>query len=468
MDRDDEMTWPERLSHRLRTSVPFRIMALASLALSLQIPIGMINGTIAERRMRRAEAIEDVTKTWGGRQVVRGPFLVVPYVRRWSEKVTEGRVEKTVVREAAGRRYVLPESLDVEGSLATEVRRRGIFDVPLYVANLALRGAVRLPQTEDFPEDTAVIQWDRMTLALGVSDPRAIRENPTLQWGEKENVLEPGAGAADILDAAVHGVVAVAPAAAPGARVPFSMTLAIAGSDGIGILPAGSDTEVRLTSPWPDPSFDGAYLPIARTVRQTGFDATWEVLRLARTFPPAWDDGQVPLAALDETLLGVRLLSPLDAYTTTDRTVKYELLFITLTFGAFFLIEVMAKLRVHPVQYLLVGLALCLFYLLLLSLAEHVGFGVSYAVASLAIAGLVTGYSRSVLGSRARSAAVAAVVGGLYAYLFVLVRIQDFALLVGSIGLFLVLAIVMFLTRRIDWYRLAIAELDAPAPERAG
>lgn len=468
MDRDDEMTWLEGLSHRLRTSVPLRLMALASLALSLQIPIGMIDNTIAERRMRRAEAIEDVTKTWGGRQVVRGPFLVVPYVRRWSERVSEGKVEKTVVREAAGRRYVLPESLDVEGSLATEVRRRGIFDVPLYVANLALRGEIALPETSDFPEDTAIIHWDRMTLALGVSDPRAIRENPTLQWAERDTVLEPGAGAASILDAAVHGVVGMAPAAAPGARVPFAMTLAIAGSDGIGVLPAGSDTEVRLASPWPDPSFDGAYLPVARTVRQTGFDATWEVLRLARTFPPAWDDGAVTLAALDETLLGVRLLSPLDAYTTTDRTVKYELLFITLTFGAFFLIEVMAKLRVHPVQYLLVGLALCLFYLLLLSLAEHVGFGVSYAVASLAIAGLVTGYSRSVLGSRARSAAVAAVVGGLYAYLFVLVRIQDFALLVGSIGLFVVLAIVMFLTRRIDWYRLAIPDLETPAPGRAG
>lgn len=467
MDRDDEMGWFEALSHRLRTSVPFRVMALASLALSLQIPIGMIDGTIAERRMRRTEAIEDVTNTWGKRQIVRGPFLVVPYVRRWPEKVREGKVEKTVIREAAGRRYVLPESLDVVGSLATEVRRRGIFDVPLYVAHLALRGTIRLPDASVFPADTAVIQWDRMTLALGVSDPRAIRENPALEWAERQSPLEPGAGAVDLLDAAVHGIVGVDPATAAGRRVPFAMTFAVAGSDGIAILPAGSDTDVRLTSPWPDPSFDGAYLPVARTVSADGFEAAWKVLRLARTFPPSWDGGEVQLSQLDETLLGVRLLSPLDAYTTTDRTVKYELLFITLTFGAFFLIEVMAKLRVHPVQYLLVGLALCLFYLLLLSLAEHAGFGFSYAVASCAIAGLVTGYSRAVLGSRARSAAVAAVVGGLYVYLFVLVQIQDYALLVGSIGLFVVLAIVMFLTRRIDWYKLAIPDLDPPA-ERVG
>jgi inner membrane protein len=460
MDRDDEKSLFETLSHRLRTSVPLRVMALAALALSLQIPIGMIDGTIAERRMRRAEAIEDVTNTWGKRQIVRGPLLVVPYLRRWPEKVTEGLTEKTVIREATGYRYVLPEDLGVKGSLATEVRRRGIFDVPLYVARLGLRGTIRLPEASAFPADTAVIHWDRTTLALGVSDPRAIRENPTLEWGERQSPLEPGGGAVHLLDAAVHSVVG----GAPGERVDFAMTLAVAGSDGFAILPAGSDTEVRLGSTWPDPSFDGAYLPVTRSVDASGFEATWKVLRLARTFPPSWDAGDVQLSELDQTLLGVRLLSPLDAYTTTDRTVKYELLFITLTFGAFFLIEVMAKLRVHPVQYLLVGLALCLFYLLLLSLAEHAGFGFSYAAASLAIAGLVTGYSRSVLGSRARSAAVAAVVGGLYVYLFVLVQIQDYALLVGSLGLFVVLAIVMFLTRRIDWYRLAVPA----SAERAG
>jgi inner membrane protein len=467
MDRDDEMGWFEALSHRLRTSVPFRVMALASLALSLQIPIGMIDNTIAERRMRRTEAIEDVTNTWGRRQVVRGPFLVVPYVRRWSEKVREGKVDKTVVREATDRRYVLPEALTVDGDLVTEVRRRGIFDVPLYVARLGLRGTIHLPDASDFPADTAVVHWDRMTLALGMSDPRAIRDNPTLEWAERQSPLEPGPGGVNMLESAVHGIVGVDPATAAGKRVPFAMTLAVAGSDGIAILPAGSDTDVRLTSPWPDPSFDGAYLPVARSVSANGFEAAWKVLRLARTFPPSWTQGEVRMEELDETLLGVRLLSPLDAYTTTDRTVKYEMLFITLTLGAFFLIEVMAKLRVHPVQYLLVGLALCLFYLLLLSLAEHVGFGCAYAAASLAIAGLVTGYSRSVLGSRARSAAVAAVVSALYVYLFVLVQIQDYALLVGSIGLFVVLAIVMFLTRRIDWYRLAVPTLDTP-PEPVG
>jgi inner membrane protein len=469
MNNVDEISPLESLSRRLRSSLPLRIFALASLAFSLQIPIGMLYGTIAERRERRSEATEDITRTWGRRQIVRGPFLVVPYVRRWTEKVTDDKQTKSIEREENGRRYVLPETLVVDGALATEVRRRGIFDVPLYVARIGLRGAIRLPERSAFPDDTAVIQWDRMTLAFGLSDPRALRENVTLEWGDASTALEAGVGAADVIDSGVHAVLRADPATAPGAFVTFAASMAFAGSEGIAVLPAGSDTDVRLTSSWPDPSFDGAYLPVARTVGADGFEASWKVLRLARKFPQSWASGDVKLGDLDGTLLGVRLLSPVDAYTTTERAVKYELLFITLTFGAFFLIEVLAKLRVHPVQYLLVGLALVLFYLLLLSLSEHVGFRSAYGVASLAIAGLVTGYSRSVLGSRSRTAAIAGVTTGLYLYLFILLQVQDYALVVGAIGLFVVLAVVMYLTRRIDWYQIAVPDLGGnPSAERAG
>jgi inner membrane protein len=239
------------------------------------------------------------------------------------------------------------------------------------------------------------------------------------------------------------------------------MRLALAGSDSLRLLPAGSDTEVHLSSLWTDPSFEGAYLPVERAVNEAGFEAKWKVLRLARGFPPQWKSGDVALAQLDSSLVGVRLLSPVDAYTTTDRAVKYELLFIYLTFGAMFLVEVMARRRVHPVQYALIGFALCLFYLLLLSLAEHTGFLVAYATAAVAITLLIAGYSRAVLGTRGRTAAVAALVSTLYLYLFVLLQIQDYALLVGSVGLFVALAIVMYLTRGIDWYALHPASADS-------
>jgi inner membrane protein len=443
------------LSDRMRSSVPMRIFTVGFLALLLQIPIGMIDGTIAERRARRDEAMADVTRSWGGRQLLRGPMLHVPYVRRWTDTV-EGKdgKPKAVRHESFESLYVLPETLAIEGDLKTEIRRRGIFDVPLYVTHLTLRGSIRLPAPADFPSDTDEIEWNRMTLATGLTNPRAIRDEASLVWNGQAETLEPGVGSADFLDSGIHAVVASDAAGAPGSSVPFIFKLSLAGSDSLGLLPAGSDTEVHLTSKWPHPSFEGAYLPVTRTVGETGFEARWKVLRLSRAFPPVWRAGDLGVADVDPSVIGVRLVSPVDAYTTTERAVKYELLFIYLTFGAIFLVEVMARIRVHPVQYLLIGFALCLFYLLLLSLAEHTGFLTAYATASAAVTLLVTAYSRAVLGSRARTAAVATLVATLYGYLFVLLQIQDYALLVGSAGLFAALALVMYLTRGVDWYRL--------------
>jgi inner membrane protein len=436
-----------------RRSMLLRILGLGGLILSLRIPIGMIDETIAERSQRRVEAIADVTKTWGGRQIVRGPFLTVPYVRRYVEQPKK-RDEKPIVREEVEERHLMPETLGVDGDLRTEVRRRGIFDVPLYVARLELRGTFRLPAPSELPANMSAIRWDQTSLALGTSDPRAIRENVVLTWGATSVPLRPGPGDLDdLVDQGLHAIVPVG--TDPGGKtISFAMSVTIAGSDGISVLPAGADTTVRLRSPWPDPSFDGAFLPVARRVTPQGFEATWRVLELARGIPGAWVDRAVGLGQLDATLFGVGLLSPVDAYRTTERAVKYQLLFVGLTFTAFFLFELLAGLRVHPVQYLLVGLALCLFYLLLLSLAEHVGFVPAYALASTAIAGLVSAYGRAVLGTRRRTAAIAGLVASLYLYLFVLLHIQDYALLVGSVGLFAILATIMFVTRRVDWYAI--------------
>ncbi len=448
-DRNDQFT---PLTDRLRSSILLRLLGLGGSMLLLQIPIGMIDGTIAERRASRMEAVESVTKTWGGRQVVRGPFLVVPYVRRWVDEPNT-REAKPTVREETEYLYVLPTALTIDGNVDAEVRRRGIFDVPLYVARLTLGGSFRLPQPNELPSNTVAIRWDQTTLVLGLSDPRAIRDTAALEWNGARVPVEPGTGRMALFDRGLNAAVPIGVTPA-GESLPFGLRLTIAGSDGVSFLPAGSESTVHVQSRWRDPSFDGAYLPAERTVGPQGFEATWRVSHLARNFPGAWQAGEVRLRQLDEALLGVSLLSPVDAYRTTDRAVKYEMLFIGLTFLSFLLFELIAGLRVHPVQYLLVGLALCLFYLLLLSFAEHVGFVAAYAIASIAIATLTTAYSRAVLGGWTRGIAIAGEVGFLYAYLFVLLQIQDYALLVGAVGLFFILAVVMFLTRRIDWYTL--------------
>lgn len=451
----------DALLGRLRSSAMLRILGLAGLILLLQIPITMIDGTISERSSRRNEAIQEVTQTWGHRQEIRGPFLVVPYVLRVEEKGKEAR-------EETHHRTILPVTLSAEAKLDTEVRRRGIFDVPLYVAHVALTGAFRLQERSSFPPETVAVRWEDATIAISLSDPKSIRDGVTLTSEERALAVEPGLGPFDTYDAGFSAALplpATPPLASPvpfaipdfAKPVPFSITLTVAGSDGISVLPVGDETSVHIRSAWPDPSFDGAFLPVERTVTDDGFDATWRVNRLARSFPSWWRQGAQCRKDLDGSLLGVSLLSPVEAYRTTDRAVKYQLLFVGLTFLTFFLFELIGRLRVHPVQYLLVGLALCLFYLLLLSLAEHVGFDWAYALASTAIAGLVTSYTRAVLRDRRGVGVIAGLTTGLYAYLFVLLQIQDYALLVGSLGLFAILASVMWVTRRVDWYAIGSA-----------
>ena len=313
-----------------------------------------------------------------------------------------------------------------------------------------------MPEAARFQVQPADVQWSNATLSLGISDPKAIRRASPLALGAQSRPFEPGPE----LEQAAGGLHAPLPSLTPGAMLPFSFDLELGGSGRFTVVPAGDETSVTLTSPWRDPSFDGAWLPSERAVSAAGFSATWKVLALARNFPSSWRGAQVPAELLHQSAFGVTLLSPVDTYRTNERAVKYQLLFLGLTFLGFALIELLARLRVHPLQYLLVGLALCLFYLLLLSLSEQLGFAQAYAIAATAVVLLISAYLRAVFGKLRRALAAGALLGALYAFLFVLLRIQDQALLVGSVGLFVALAGVMWLTRRIDWYAVG-AEASA-------
>jgi inner membrane protein len=411
----------------------------------LQIPIGLISHTIDERRERRDTAIAEVTRTWGGAQEVLGPVLTIPYTRRWID-------EEKVAHEVVIQRRVLPRDLRITGQARIEMRRRGIFDVPLYVADLHVEGTYVFPAEgahASMSSADGAAGWDRAQLAIGLSDVGAIRAASSLRLGGVDHALAPGPGAAGFLETGLHAAV---PEARPGVTLPFSVDLTIGGHGRLSFVPIGDETAVELASTWPHPSFDGAALPVERRVEARGFGAKWHRLHLGRNFPSTWNDGEISRAQLSAAAFGVTLLSPVDTYRSNDRAVKYQLLFIGLTFLAFTLIELLAALRVHPIQYLLVGFALCLFFLLLLSLSEHVGFGRAYVTAAVATVALIGGYVRVVLGDARRGLAVGALLSALYGFLFVLLRIEEYALLVGSIGLFFVLALVMTLTRRVNWY----------------
>lgn len=429
----------------IRGSMLLRVLLIGFLVLLLQIPISMIDGLIGGRTARHGEAVEEVTGKWGKDQTVLGPVLVVPYTRRWTEELEGGRR-----KEHSQTRYAsfLPETLQVDGRIDTEMRYRGIFAVPVYRIGLQLKGVFARPDFSEWDVRNENVLWERAELWLRISDARAIQSQTNLAWNGQEIPFAPGTGEFAGESTGIHVPMR---GRLTGKQFLFSFPLNLNGSVGAYFAPLGKETKVTLASNWPNPSFQGSWLPAERSVGPDGFRSTWVIPWLGRNFPQSWSSESSVAHEIDKATFGVQLLPPIDPYRMSERSVKYEALFLILTFMSFWLFEVLAGRRLHSLQYLLVGAAMCLFYLLLLSLSEHLGFLSAYLLASVAIAGLITGYSKAVLRRAGWAAIVGGLVAALYAYLYVLLKNEDYALLIGSLGLFLILAAVMYLTRAIDW-----------------
>jgi inner membrane protein len=333
----------------------------------------------------------------------------------------------------------------------------------VYRGALKIAGAFARPSFETWKVDPNAILWDDATLSLAITDLRGTQGTLTVRWAEQSLPLEPGCrirGFDSGVSARIPGLEA---AAGP---LMFDLDLNLKGSFSLGLIPAGRTTEARLKSEWPDPRFDGAFLPAERTVTPDGFQARWEVSYYGRMFPQRWStaDGESRFDPNQATASAFRvsLLSVVDAYRLTERSIKYGVLFLVLVFTTFFLFEAIASLRVHPVQYALVGAALCLFYLILLSLSEFIRFSAAYALAALAATGLIAAYCARVLHKRSRAVLLGAGLLGTYGCLYVILQMQDYSLLLGTAGLFLALGLVMFLTRNLDWYGQPGDEPPAP------
>jgi inner membrane protein len=426
-----------------------KLFFVGFLVLVLLVPIGWIRDLVDERAARQAGVRSELTSTWGGSQTITGPMLVVPYLEH--RRTNNGDVE---VRTCLA--WFLPETLAVTGGVEPERRSRGIFDVILYRTRLAMTAKFARPDFSIWKIDESDVVWDGARIAIGIPDLRGVDSDPKATWDAKPLPFAPGAPAADLFRS---GMQAVPGGLAARAATSHELTLdiGIPGSDELRFVPVAKETDVHLTSPWPSPSFVGAFLPSERTVDAKGFDASWRVSYFARPFAQQWRRADVT-NEIEKTLaassFGLRMIDPVDFYCLSNRAVKYASLFVVLTFLAFGLFEILAGLRIHPLQYLLVGLAICLFYLMLLSLSEHVGFGPAYAIGTAATVALVGGYTRNVLGGAGRAITVSVLVTALYGYLYVLLRIEDYALLLGTGGLFVILAAVMYLTRNLDWYAL--------------
>lgn len=437
----------------MRDSLLARAAVVLALLGLLLVPLEMIRGLVAEREARRRAAVDEIGATWGGPQTLVGPVLVLPH--RVLRRET-GPPERTRVETAYA--AFLPERLKVEGKLVPERRRRGIFETAVYAVDLTVSGTLGAPDVRALglePDDVCLAD---AFLSVALTDTRGIREDATLLWDGAPLKFRPGPGTSGLGKAGLHAPLAGLDAQKPHA---FAFTLRLQGTESLSIAPLGASTEAALSSPWPSPSFSGAFLPETHRVSPAGFDAAWKVSSFGRPYPQSWK-ARPPSDAIAASVFGARLFLPADAYQQTTRALKYAVLFVGLTFLAFGLFEVLGGLRLHPLQYLLVGFALALFYLLLLSLSEHAGFGRAYLGAASATTLLVAGYGVAALGARARALLLGAGLATLYGYLYVLLRLEDWALVLGAAALFAILAGVMLGTRRVDWWSLGAA----PAPPR--
>ncbi len=448
----------ERVSSRLRNSQTLRLVTVGTLVLLLQIPVAMIGGQVSERAERRMEAAAEISSKWGDRQVLAGPMLVVPFTHTWTEVSRDGQsVERSGFRYAS----FLPEELNVVATATSEVRKRGIFEVPVYTLDLEFTGRFAPLDASKLSLDLGAMNWDKAFVVIGVSDTRAIQQATSLLWDGRTIAFGPGTGGQQVMKDGIHAVVG---AGAETRGVDFSFPLSVNGSRAMRFTPFGKATNVTLTSNFPHPSFQGTWLPAERVVSAEGFEAQWKIPFLGRSFPQAWIDSVNLRESIERSTFGVDFVNPVDHYRMAERSVKYAGLFILLTFAALWLFEVRAGVRVHPIQFLMLGAALCLFYLLELSLSEHLAFPLAFAIASLAIVGMVMAYGVVVLRGLKRALAIGSGVALLYVYLYVLLVNEDYALLFGSIGLFVILALIMYATRRVDWY--AVGAKSGPGSEK--
>ncbi len=421
-----------------RNRIMLKGLLVGTLILLMLIPGMFVANLVNERRDRQAEVVTEVSNKWAGQQTVIGPVLMLPY--RENVLLADGK-EKEMIKIA----YILPDELRVNGSMTPTVKKRSLYSVMLYGSKLKLDGSFKKLPVEALKLLPSSIMWQDARLALSVGDMRGITEQVTLNWNGTQQILEPGVPDNSLFSEGVSIPVNVSAETLS----TFSIDLTLKGSEYLCLTPVGKSTEVTLTAPWKAPAFDGQYLPDNSSITSDNFSAHWKILPMSHNFPQYWKEAR---QELQKGAFGVRLIQTVDGYSKTDRSVKYALLFIALTFTFFFFLEILLKRQIHAVQYILVGMALIIFYTLLLSISEYTGFNTAYFIAALATVSLIGSYVFTMFKNGKTAIGFIAALAGLYFYIFILIQSEDYALLFGSIGLFLILAVIMYFSRKIDWY----------------
>jgi inner membrane protein len=453
--------------------LPLKMLLVVGMTIAIMVPIGLVRGTIKERQSYRAAAVASVARSYAGPQALSGPVLVVPWVETIAveEKDDKGKVIRVVKQDgASGVWTYFPSRMEMQGKLLPGTRRLGLHEVRVYElkATSDASFSVEIPAdvNPELPRKIGT-PW----LSYGIADVRGLTGTPRLRIDGAEVELEEGFGSREA--AGVHARLA-APEAGTMLRLDATLDLGLGGTESLALVPLARSNVFKLASSWPHPRFGGNFLPRQPQVDDKGFTAQWEVSSLAtsaqaqflagRTVPSLDDATSMPAYGEDHArrvtasgidAVAISLVDPVNIYSKADRATKYGLLFVVLTFAGFFMLELLKHLPIHPIQYGLVGLALAIFFLLLISLSEHIAFDSAYLVAAGGCIGLLGFYLSAVLRSRVLGAGFAAALAVLYAALYGLLVSEDNALLLGASLLFVILATIMLATRRLDWYQLA-------------
>ncbi len=423
--------------------ITIKVVVIGFLTLFLLIPKVMIMELIGEREKTALSVKNEVMQQWSMLNTVRGPVLTIPYI----EKVFDN--DKKVYSEEIRQSHFLPKSLKVEGEIFPEQRHRSIYEVMVYESKVAISGYFVAPDFEALKINPELVLWDKAELSVGINDLRGISELAELNWNNRKFTFSPGIENSVL---GKDGITIKLPAdianAFPGE---FACKFTLKGAESLEFAPLGEVTEIKMKSAWNDPGFVGNFLPEKSEITKVGFTANWKVLHFNRNFPQAWKDNSYSVTDSD---FGVKLVTVADHYQKNMRSAKYGILVILFTFLSFFLNEIITKQRIHPFQYILVGISILIFYLLLLSFSEQLGFNIGYLISAVSVILMVLLYSRTFLKKWSNSFILTLILATSFGFIFILLQLESFALLAGSIGLFAVLALIMFFTRKINWYNM--------------
>ena len=440
----------------MNKSFIIKIIGMVALVTLMSIAVGYVNGIIVERQRNQENMKADIARSSVREQTLIGPVLVVPYVQEHPEMIEVNKTQKIITRSYAGKVYLLPEELNLTGGFTNEVKSLGIYKALLFQLGGNISGQFKIPKNLDlkFEHDNTSLKIGDAYLSIGISDTRGVAGKPIINWGGSTITFVQGSKI-DALDSGINAPIKTLNSEAQ--TIAFDFNLNLRGTENFNFTPIAESNIIALNSNWQSPHFYGSFLPDVATqkIDSNGFGAKWAVSSLSSNNQAALM-GMLTGGAKTDNLesLSIGFIEPINVYSQSDRATKYGLLFIGLTFAGFFIFEILKRLRIHPAQYTFVGLAMAMFYLLLISLAERIGFAGAYLAASTACILLLGYYLSYVLKSKANGAIFASLLTALYGALYGILQSKDNELLMGSLLVFGLLALVMVITRKVDWYAL--------------